>query len=295
MNMDVKNNPTLTALHKTAKVSAEIAKGLEAGWQPGFDSGRISDANKALYNTAQVALDANHKVLTIAKNSEIEAGRDANLLDAVQNSVSKMAGYCTNYTPRDRDDTNIIKMAAESVLRTIANALDPTMADRTSIESTSNVNADGTANANYMLQDSTSDATNLGDKKLPTAIVPEDFKNMIGAMHAVIAHCNANTNGGVAFPANVTTLYDSGSAETSKMMTQAKDNQEVAEAVREATTKAIGENKDTIKDITNPNLEEIASELSEMQRKSQMLQGIMAMMARVLSDAISAAISAAAA
>lgn len=234
-------------------------------------------ADRERFDSLTETLAKDTKSAEVAKDAATKMKQDAETLFSIQQKLADMAQFTQNFTPTTDAHVQTARNSAQAVLDLIANSFLDNVIDRNSVQNVSNLNPDGSANDGYVLLRNQDDAIELPNgTRLAISVSIEDLKDVIGAANAIKTATNVANPLGVAFPANVTTLFDSGNRKLSIMLGDAKSKQEIAEKYHTDLETKIAESKDALDDFKNAKHAEIAFEMSEAARLAEMLQALAA-------------------
>ena len=278
----------IKSINDTQREAFKSAKALGDGHTIDFKTS--TEADRVRYDKLLAEVAESTKDLEASKDAEKTVDGHINTLDRIQKKVTQLAPYGTNFTPNTDEQVQLARVQAQTLLDLIANSLDGEVVDGGSIRTVSNVDPGGTANANYVRLSDQADSIDLADgTSLVNPVIPENLKDIIGVAHAILAATNAPNPLGVAFPANVTALFNSVNNALSTMMSNAKANQESAQKSQITLGEQVGDKKDSIDDIKQADNTKVANELSESGRKSEVMQGILAFLNNLAKSAIDTA------
>lgn len=236
------------------------------------------------------------KMAELASGQKDKVGSELETMYNISQSIAQLAHYTAAGVNVDPTTAREAGAQAMGILETISQFLSAEFVDKASITDVSNVLLDGSTNTNYVVKTRTNEMIKLANGvELPDHVIPEKFKDLIGAMHAIIRDSRAGQLPGNRLSADSVDLFTKGNAALSEMLVIAKTNHSAAEHSSSTLLKEIGIDEDTRDSIQKTDYNKLAAVLSEHKTQSKVMQGIMAMLYKVQSDTINTAIAAASA
>lgn len=272
-------NAVTTALSSSADVRKQTldqTRKITRGNDLDFEMSKSSDLKS--YGPLLLNQTHNTKMAELAKSKLHKLGLDVDFVGDLALSLDSIAAVVSTGLPLTNEGASAASAEAHGALEKIALILNEfTNVNLDAVRNQSNIEADGTFNADYVLQPTSTNFIELIDgKKLDAAVVPESFKNLIGALNLILRETRT-----FPLPENISDqtklAYKQGFDDVVQILSQAKNNYDVAGAVHEEANQRVAESKDDMEKITDFNISEASQILNDAKVASMLLRSFMLM------------------
>lgn len=252
-----------------AKTSSDITRGNSLN-----HSNATKDADLKNHYDAITDLARNKATEAYAQEQLVPKGNELEQINNILLGMGNVGAIMKSGITLDTETRIAAQGEARNVLQQISNLLSTfSNVDYHAIMNNANINSDGSYNTNYITASTPTRSIEILDgKTLPEAIIPENFRDLIGALHIVIRNTESPTTTNIAPETGI--AFINGMNTLLKTQSAASINYEALEKALEESTLRAGENLDEIEKNETVNQEELAGKLHQAQLDLNMLRTI---------------------
>lgn len=254
------------------------------------ESRKVKDGNRlSLQSSTSTSLkEYSSEMLTYARSTKVqesiipamnEVGREVDQSGDLLLSMDSMAHSVTTGLPLDNTSAMAAAAEAQGALQKIALILNEfSNVNQDAILNQSNVNPDGTFNANFITYPTPANFVELeGGKTIEGAIVPEDFVQMVGALNLILRETRTTPLPN-AISQETAAAYRTGVASIAGIVEKAKINYEALDRAQENAKLEAAESKDAIEKKKNFDMAESTKILQEASKQNLVLRNYLTLL-----------------